>query len=68
MSVDAVENLPRKWYTGDVLINNKRDCCLFCNQLSKRGKIILPRFVFQGREVYEEKFCFKSEAGDKDGI
>ncbi len=35
---------------------------------SKRGKIILPRFVFQGREVYEEKFYFKSEAGDKDGI
>ena len=56
MSVYAVENLPRKWYTGDVLINNKR------------GKIILPRFVFQGREVYEEKFCFKLEAGDKDGI
>ena len=37
-------------------------------QEQKRGKIILPRFVFQGREVYEEKFCFKSEAGDKDGI
>ena len=34
----------------------------------KKGQNYFARFVFQGREVYEEKFCFKSEAGDKDGI
>jgi len=37
MSVYAVENLPRKWYTGDVLINNKRD------SLQKSGMIILQK-------------------------
>ena len=63
MSVYAVENLPRKWYTGDVLINNKGIAVYFAISSQKGAKLFCPALFFKA-----EKFCFKSEAGDKDGI
>ena len=66
MSVYAVENLPRKWYTGDVLINSQKvleSACADIQTLESIGaKYFAPIFVKKEKCVWN--YDLSDEAGD----